>query len=869
MAQSPGIITNELVQVPTQPLAATTLPVIVGGATKGPVGVATLCTSESDLLRKFGLPTQNDYGLLAAIEFFKEGGQCFYLRVADSAVASALANVLGPEGNRATGSVALTGNPVDGDRVTISDGTTSKTFEFDKATAATGTIVFTGQPSDADTFVLNDGVNPAITFEYDTAAKATGTLVLGGQPSDGDQFVIGDGSVSVTFEFDSNASVVETPLLRRVAIGATLSDTLTNLFNAINAAPTFNVSAISITGGNTVNLRNDNYGTAGNVNITEPVNVSTFLSDTGMTGGDDLSAAGANVPIAIGASTAETVANTIAAINAQGVSLAISASQGSGTTINLANDANGTLGNVAITDNITNATVTGMSGGTNAGVTSGNVAVAIGATASATAQNLRTAINAQTFNITASGTGATVTLTNDIVGTAGNVSVTEVDAGGNITISGMAGGTANGAVLGMTFQAASPGSWGNAVRVTVSPTTVAGAPAGNFDLSVEAPVGSGNTVQVVETFQNLSTDSSSGRFAETVVNEGIVNEVNPSRYVRVDVLVNQKPIAGAYQLGSALSGADGISALTAADYIGVASGTAATGMQVLRNAETVSFNLLSVPGVTHKDVIAEMIAICAFRADALAVVDPPFGLTVGQVIDWHNGVSSLVANAPTSPFDSDYAALYWGWVKNKSEYLKKSLFLPPSGFVLAAYARTDKQVGPWRAPAGHQRGIVNAEALEYSPFQAERDLLLGGSNAVNPIVSFQGGTGFVIYGNETLARTPKPTDAIHVRRMLIYLKTASIAATRNIQFEPNDPTTWRNVELAIQPIIDFLVAARGVKATNNDGTRPRAKCDAETNPPELQAQKTVNAKIFISHIDAAETLVLDFTLIASGVGSLT
>lgn len=869
MAQSPGIITNELVAVPTQPLAASTLPVFVGGATKGPIGVPTLVQSESGLTRNFGNVVETDYGLLAAVEYLKQGGQLFYLRVADSAVATALSNVLGPTGNKATGSVLLTSNPADATRVTINDGTTAKTFEFDKATAATGSITFTGQPTDADTFVLDDGVNPALTFEYDTAAKATGTLVLGGQPADGDQFLIGDGSSNVTFEFDSNASVVETNVLRRVLIGATLSDTLTNLFNAINNAPGFNVTALSITGGDTVNLQNDNYGVAGNVAITEPVNVSTFLSDTGMSGGDDLSAAGANVPIAIGGTTAETVTNTINAINAQGVLLAITAVQGSGTSLNLSNDATGTAGNVAITDNINNATVTGMAGGTSAGVISGNVAVAVGASAALSAQNLRAAINAQTgYNIVASGSGTTVTLTNKNIGTAGNVAVTETDPGSSLTISGMSGGTASGAILGMTIAAATPGSWGNAVRVTVAPTIVAGAPAGNFDLTVEAPIGSGGTVQIVETFFNLSADSSSARFAETIVNIGVVNETNPSRYIVVDVLVNQVPIAGVYQLGATVSGADGISALASTDYIGTASGTAATGMQTLRNTETVSFNLLAVPGVTHKDVIAEMIAICQFRQDALAIIDPPFGLAPQEVVDWHNGVSSLVPNAPTAPLDSSYAALYWSWVKNKSDYLKKSLFMPPSGFILAAMALTDKQVGPWRAPAGHQRGLVKGEAIEYSPFQTERDLLLGGANAVNPIVSFQGGAGFVIYGNETLQRTPGPVDAVHVRRMMIYLKAAAIAATRNIQFEPNDPTTWRNVELAVQPIIDFLVSQRGVKVTNNDGTRPRVKCDSETNPPELQAQKTVNAKIFISHIDAAETLILDFTLIASGVGAL-
>lgn len=115
--------------------------------------------------------------------------------------------------------------------------------------------------------------------------RATGTLVLGGQPTDADKYVISDGTTAVTFEFDSNSSVVETPTLRKVVIGGSVATTLTNLQTAINAAPTFNVTATTITLGTTVNLRNDAAGVAGNVAITQPTNVSTFLSSTGMTGG--------------------------------------------------------------------------------------------------------------------------------------------------------------------------------------------------------------------------------------------------------------------------------------------------------------------------------------------------------------------------------------------------------------------------------------------------------------------------------------------------------------------------------------------------------------------------------------------------------
>lgn len=859
---SPAIITNELQFVRTVPLLGTTRPVFVGGATKGPVGTPTLVTSESDLVRQFGIPVEADYGLLAAVEYFKEGSQAYYLRVAGASVATAATEVLGPEGVAATGSIALTGLPIDGDSVTISDGTTALIFEFDIATAATGTLDFTGLPADGETFTLDDGANTATVFEYDVAAAATGELILAGQPDDGDQWTVGDGTQSVIFEFDNDSSVVETNTLRQVVIGASLNDTLTNLLNAVNNGGfPFNITAGNLQA-DRIDLTHDALGVIGNVGIVETTNGSGNLSSTGMAGGDDLVGAGANVPIQIGADAAETVTNTIAAINGVGASLAITAAPGTGDQVALSNDTTGTAGNVAIVESVTNMTATGMAGGADSGV-SGNVAVAVGATAAATITNLIAAVNAQSgFDVTASPGANTTTanLSNTIAnGATGNVGITESDTNSVITPNGMAGGSASGSTVGLTVSARDPGTGGNDIRVTLAPTLVTGAPAGNFDITVEAPVDTSGALQVVETFFNLSANSADARFAETVVNDGIVNEVNQSRYIRVSVAVNQTPISATYQLGATTAGADGINDITDNDIIGTFAGSAATGIQTLRNKETVQFNVLAIPGNSNSAVLTAAQAIVEFRTDAIYLPDPPFGLTVQQVTDWHNGISAIVPNPPTQALDSDFMALYWPWIQTTSSYLRKSVWLPPSGALTAVYARTDQQVGPWRAPAGAQRGVIDADTIEVSPFQEERDILLGGSNTVNPLVL--SGGDIVVFGNETMTRTPQPTDAVHVRRMLIDLKERVLDVVRDIQFEPNDPDTWRNVEQKVQPVLDFIVANRGLQ--------PGAvvKCDADTNPPELQAQKTINAKLFLRHVDAAEIIVIDFVLEASGVGT--
>lgn len=74
----------------------------------------------------------------------------------------------------------------------------------------------------------------------DGSTAATGYVTLTANPADTNTIVIGDGATSVTFEFDSNASVTGGNVA--VTIGTKLIDTIDNLLAAINANG-FNVTA--------------------------------------------------------------------------------------------------------------------------------------------------------------------------------------------------------------------------------------------------------------------------------------------------------------------------------------------------------------------------------------------------------------------------------------------------------------------------------------------------------------------------------------------------------------------------------------------------------------------------------------------------
>lgn len=875
---SPGVYTNELQFTQVAVQISRTRPLIVGGATKGPVNKPVVITSELDLIDQFGIPISSDLGLLSAVEYLKRGNTMVYLRVANAAVA-AQSNLKGKPvattGVRATGKISLTGQPADGDTVTMLDSASvQKIFEFDKAVAATGSLIFTGQPTDGQTLIINDGYI-ARTFEFDTVAQATATVTIAvGNAADGNTVRLTDAKGNVvTFEFESTGGVTQGNVA--VTIGAANTDSATNLRNAINAqqaAGTLRMTASVTT--NVVTCTQDDFGVAGNTTITV---VGANLSKTDFTGGEDLAATAGSVAVRIGTTFTLTATNLKDAIEAQ-TGYKISAALVTAT-VNLTNDEPGADGasagskNTAIIGAPANVAVSGMAGGVNSAVGVGNVVVTIGASTLATATNLVAAINAvanykvgAALNTTAVDPAADVT--QDDKGTTGNTTITK--SGTNITVTGFSGGVTE--VLGadinvLTVAAYTPGTWADTMTVAITASSVLGAAADHFDIAVTAPVDNKGTLQVVERFKDCSmtptlvSGAADPRFVQTVVNEGVRGEVNPSTFIKTTQLQPYKPNNGTFTVSTDTKGNDGLATLSYLDIVGSVSGNTATGLKAAENSELIDFNILAVPGWANDSrVITAMQGVSAARGDCFLLIDPPFGLTVQGVIDWHNGIAFSVPNSPTAPINDNSAGVFWPWIRVYSQYLLKNIWLPPSAAMLGVFAFADDRPGPWFAPAGYQRGQLNdVIAIEYSPLQSERDLLLGGTSRINPFVQNvdSSGTRFVLLGNVTSTRTPGPLDAIHVKRMVLFAKKLSASSIRFLMFDPNDPVTQRNVEQTLDPIFQNIQDQRGLEFFD-------VICDATTNPPAQKAKKTLKAKILLKHIDASEIIELDFALLATG-----
>lgn len=310
------------------------------------------------------------------------------------------------------------------------------------------------------------------------------------------------------------------------------------------------------------------------------------------------------------------------------------------------------------------------------------------------------------------------------------------------------------------------------------------------------------------------------------------------------------------------TGGDDGEELLDSDVIGTIVGNTRTGLKLFSDPDLVDINTLCVPGNWHENVVSEMISICESRGDCMAVIDPPFGKSVDEIIDWHNGLGPGIYD-PNAALNSSYAALYWPKILVYDAWSDSQIYLAPSGHVTAQFALTDRDFATWFAPAGVRRGsLPSALDVEYSAVLGDRERLYGGRagtvgvNAVNPIANFAG-QGIQIWGQRTLQRTPTSLDRVNVRRMMIYLRKVIATAVRYLVFEPNDDRMWADFRNLTIPFLRRVKDGRGL-------TDFKVIMDATTNTPEVIARNEAVGRILLKPTLAAEVVTINYALLPQG-----
>lgn len=245
------------------------------------------------------------------------------------------------------------------------------------------------------------------------------------------------------------------------------------------------------------------------------------------------------------------------------------------------------------------------------------------------------------------------------------------------------------------------------------------------------------------------------------------------------------------------------------------------------------------------------------RGDVLFVADPLRQIFV-------TGKDSKIINTPGKNFSTDiywalrhqfenantsYATTYANYMKVYDNYSGLYVYIPPSGFVAAKMASTDSDVGPWVAPAGFNRGIVNdAMDIAFAPNQRQRDELY--KINLNPITRFPD-QGIVVFGQKTLLRKPSAFDRVNVRRSFLYLEKATKSVMKFFLFENNTLFTRTRVVNTLKPFFERVKQAEGLYDY-------LIVCDGRNNTGEVIDNNELVVDIYLKPVKSAEFILVNF-----------
>jgi hypothetical protein len=456
------------------------------------------------------------------------------------------------------------------------------------------------------------------------------------------------------------------------------------------------------------------------------------------------------------------------------------------------------------------------------------------------------------ITVRASSTLATALGFNTSVTTAGvSLSGSSNDTGSSTygVVTGVAAASGD---YSLTVTGDTPGSECNNIFVVCTNDSSGG----TFNLNVFMQNPLTKSITQVESWGNLTKDPTSVYYVETYIS-ALSNYINVVDNTNVTAPPANSPQTGSSRL-FLVGGTDGIPPVTEPELrelLLIGDPLNLSGLNAFSEPEQTDIDTVAVPGGTSTVVIEALINLCAmYRQDCFAIIDPPSGMTPLEVVQWQNGQHDL----NNVRFDSDFAALYWPWIIYRDTYNGLDVAIPPSCGVVTAFARSDNLSFPWFAPAGLTRGVIpGVIGLAMIPTLAEKDLMYGNGNAINPIVKYVGNDNYLIWGQKTLQRTPTALDRVNVRRMLFYIEKQIRSQARSLLFEPHTEQL-RN---------KFVNIATGILQTvkvNSGVYDYTIKCDEDLNTPNVIDRNELRAQIGLQPTRSTEFIFVEFSLHRTG-----
>lgn len=443
------------------------------------------------------------------------------------------------------------------------------------------------------------------------------------------------------------------------------------------------------------------------------------------------------------------------------------------------------------------------------------------------------------------------------------------------------------------LQAKSKGAWGNKLRVrveyvlppntnTTDPTDPTYATYKLVAENVAKPLGVADPMELFNLYVYDGDSGATEKLTNITVNTGVrtIAKVleHESSLVSVDPKApwafkpnpsgtlpkSNKPWwdddnAGGFTPADANSGGDG-GALQPTDYTG--DEVRKTGIYALEKADI--FNLLVIPpdtdnGTTPTDpVLTTALAYCE-RKRAILLVDPPSGWTHKN--DARDGV-------PISGLGpSANAAIYFPRIRKANPLHQNQIeTFVPSGTIAGIIARTDRQRGVWKAPAGLEATMAGVASLTVPLTDAENgELNPLGINCLRTLPA----AGNIVWGARTMVgddRLSSQWKYLPVRRTALWIEETLYRSSQWAVFEPNDEPLWSALRLNIGAFMQGLFRQGAFQ-----GQSPKdayfVQCDSTTTTQADIDRGIVNIVVGFAPLKPAEFVVIYIQQIAGNIAT--
>lgn len=242
-----------------------------------------------------------------------------------------------------------------------------------------------------------------------------------------------------------------------------------------------------------------------------------------------------------------------------------------------------------------------------------------------------------------------------------------------------------------------------------------------------------------------------------------------------------------------------------------------------------------------------------WRDDWFLLLDPPEA--TAELPDRIAALRGAPSNRPEN------IAIYYPWVQLGGDVEPPPLppgtlplqRVPPSGHVAGIFARTDQEVGVFKAPANEPiEGIVDVDDVD--------DV-----EAANPLRVFPG-RGIRVWGARTFATSAAvgANQYVNVRRLVLTLERWLVRALDWVVFEANDFRLWVRINRELNAKLGALFL-QGAFAGKTPDEAFSVKCDADNNPDDVRASGQLQIDIQIAPLVPKEFIQIRVVRSAEGL----